>query len=752
MQENNTISDNVATTGNTQMTGKPQKAAKAPKQPKAAKAAKAPKQPKAAKAAKVPKAAKEHKEDKPVKQGGFMLFSIRNKIILCFLVPILFMVVIGVSAYQTSAQGMSDKFLESSMQTIEMATEYVEMSCTFISTEAVRYAFDDDLNRYYLGMYAADPVGQSNLLSSTRTNMAAAKVANPFISNVHIITKKGVGMLSTKSGSSIEGFLEEYLASVTEDGKTLDTWIDSHEALDAHLEMITNDDRYILVYQTLAKSNNASIVVDVKESAIQEFLQELDFGEGSIVGFVTKGGREIICETLPEGAESNLPEGEKVFFGQEYFDKISAQEELTGNDKVTYLGEEYLFLYSVGEKTGATICALVPTDIVIGQAEDIRSMTVTLVILASVTVVIIGMLIVIGIQNNMKRISKKFGEVAKGDLTVQVTAKGRDEFRGLAGSATNMITNTKKLVDKVNAATGQLEMSSKEVEQASGVIHSYSQDITQAIAEINEGIGRQARHAQECVDKTDVLSNEIQNVSAIVEKVKHLVEETDVMINQGMEIIRLLGSRAKETTQMTVKVGESIESLRQESEVINSFVGTITDISEQTNLLSLNASIEAARAGEAGRGFAVVAEEIRKLADDSARAAGEIRNNVEHISAQTMNSVQSANEAGDMVALQSQAVEQVVDVFQQMRGRMGDLVGGLQEIVTGTERADMERSAAVAAVKSISDIIEETATSAETVNEVAGKLLENVENLDQTAEALGENMKGLKGEISVFKI
>jgi len=714
------------------------------------------KKPKPEKAVKGKKASAEKKQKAPKqKKSGksSKLLSIRNKIVVCFLVPIVFMVIIGVSAYQKSAEGLSEKFTDSTLQTMRMATENLNMSCDFIRSEGLKYAYDDDLRKYFLGMFEDNPVDKLNFLTSTKSNLLSVQTSNPFISHMHIIPKKGVNLLSTKLSSGVDGFLDEYKEDVAsgEGRRSIPEWIDSHPVLD---EKVTETEKdYIMAFEMMSQSNNACVVIDIKPSAITDFMEEIDIGDGSIIGFVTPGGRELVVENVEEGKESVLPEEGNVFSGQEYYTAVMDEAVAdAGTAEVDFQGEKYLFIYSHSADIGFTTCALVPMRVVTSQATEIRNMTIGLVILACVIVVIVGIFITAGIENNMRRISRKFGDVAKGDLTVTVSAKGHDEFQDLAGSATNMIMNTKKLVNQVSNATGELEVSAQNVGQASELIHEYSQDITRAIGEINEGMEEQSRHAQECVEKTDILSNEIQEVSHVVERVEKLVGETEGMINKGMEIVQVLGDRAGETTQMTVKVSESIESLRKESEIINSFVATITEITEQTNLLSLNASIEAARAGEAGRGFAVVAEEIRKLADDSAKAAGEIRNNVANITAQTQNSVESASQAKAMVELQTKAVEEVIAVFREMQERMGQLIEGLKDIVVSTEKADGERSAAVAAVKNISDIIEETAGSAETVNDVANKLLNHVEKLSTTASVLDENMEGLKNEISVFKI
>ena len=694
---------------------------------------------------KVPKQTMVQKKEQ---QKG-VLFSIRAKIFLCFLVPILFLILVGVFSYKKAAAGMYDTFRDSNEQTINMANQYIDVSNSFIEAEALKYAFQSDLGKYMIGLYETDSTRKKSVINSVGSSIRASQAGNEFISNIHIVTIEDIQMLSTRAGGNVMGIYKEYkdeMLGYSDNGKKLPEWVDYHKTLDETLGLKQSD--YIMAYQTTPQSGKGFIVIDVKASAIQQFLDSLDMGDGSIIGFVTQSGREIISEKLPDGQESTRADGETVFYGQDFFNNIEDQQT---TKEVSINGKSYLFFYSRMERTNAAVCALVPMEIVNGQADDIRNVTIAVVLIACVVAVLIGIIISTGIQKNMKRISGRLEEVAEGNLTTKVSVKGHDEFNNLAVVANHMINNNKKLVQKVSGATDTLESSAQEVRQASNVMKDYSVNIIQAIDEINDGITKQSEHAEECVRKTDTLSEEIQNVSSIVGQVEGLVSEAENMINHGMQMVQTLGERATKTTDVTIKVETSIEELKKESEIINGFVETITDISEQTNLLSLNASIEAARAGEAGRGFAVVAEEIRKLADHSAEAAGEIQNNVTHITDQTVNSVENAKQARDMVALQTEAVQEVVGVFDDMNQCMQKLFDALKEIVSSTEQADKEREDTLAAVKNISDIIAETAEGTKLVQSVAAKLQENVDTMNQTAQSLGDNMNDLKSEISVFK-
>lgn len=679
------------------------------------------------------------------------IFGLRNKIYLCFLVPIVFMIVVGMVSYRYAEDGLSQKYMESTQQTANMATDYMDVSCSGVKSAALQYAYDADLEKYFLGLPGQSAMDKTNFYTDTRVKLMASQTADSFINDIYVITMPGNNCLTTRTLDKKDGFYKDLLAEIQEmssDSNTIKKWISHHDTIDETYGV--NSSSYFLSFAAQSSQKMGYVVVDVSSSAVRDLLSGMDLGDGSIIGFVTDDGKEIACTRDEE--DKAVFFDEEVFTGQDFYAQSAGSEELSGNLEIKYNDKQYLYIYSRSEETGVMFCSLIPSSVVTGQAEKIKNITIAFVIIACIISLLIGSVIAHGILKNMKRISKSLNKVTQGDLTVQVSAGGHDEFQSLARTATNMVLNNKKLVQKLAGTTVQLEASSDDVHNVSNSINEYSSDITKAIDEISIGMTKQSEHAGECVVKTNELSEKMKAISDMVEKAEQLSDKTEKMIRQGTEIVETLSARARETSEITSKVGESIELLKKESETINGFAQTINEISAQTNLLSLNASIEAARAGEAGRGFSVVAEEIRKLADDSGVAAGEIKKKVENIASQTMATVENANKAEEMVAHQQEAVAQVTTVFQEMNNQMQELFENLKEIGDCTASADVERNETLDAVENISAIIQQTASSSSLVRDLASELLNNVEKLSQTAEVLDDNMNGLKTEINAFTI
>lgn len=682
------------------------------------------------------------------------LLSLRNKIFVSFFLPILFVVIIGIVSYNAASGGLAEKFTDSSLQVSQMAMDYVDVSLAFIKGEALQYMVDGDLISYGLGTMEDDRIAKNNFLTNTRSRLAAIQHMNSMIHNIHIVTKSGIEMFTTNAQERQDGIFEAYNAEMqakSEDGRTVTQWVEGHEALDAAFEL--NGADTFVVYQIPANKKAAYIVVDISSNALMERLQAIDFGEGSICGFVTDGGKELLYENTGEKGTGTLTPEESVFANEDFFRESLESEDMSGSRRVRFRGGSYLYIFAKSsEGSKINFCALVPYRVITGQAQKIKGITVAVVIIACIVAGMVGLIITLGIQKNMLVFSKRLNKVAQGDLSTQIKVYGRDEFQDLAQVANDMIRNNRNLVTKLYKTIEVLEQSAEEMDNASGGINICSQDITRAIGEINIGMDKQAEHAEECAVKTNKLSERIKEVRDRVERTQVLADKTEQMIGQGADIVGVLGDKAQETWEVTQKVGGSIAQLKSESQTINEFVETISNISKQTNLLSLNASIEAARAGDAGRGFSVVASEIRKLAEDSNAAAGEIRNKVDMIAKYTEQTVKDAEYAQEIVHIQEKSVRQVVEVFGDMNEQIIELLSELKEIAVGTEAADGERSDTLEAVENISAIIEETASCALMVQGMAENLLNSAEKLDQTSHALNENMDGLKTEISAFKV
>ncbi|MGB9779688.1 methyl-accepting chemotaxis protein [Caldanaerobacter sp.] len=214
--------------------------------------------------------------------------------------------------------------------------------------------------------------------------------------------------------------------------------------------------------------------------------------------------------------------------------------------------------------------------------------------------------------------------IAKGDLSQKIEIKGVKELRELAQSLNGFLENFKMLIMESQQTAEQTVVSSKKLMVAVDNVTTAAKEISTALEEIAKGAEEQAVAAQRTAKNASETFELNERVKNKFEETKGLAIDMEKEIKVNEEIMLELISRMEKSASKNKKLIEEVTELRERANKITDIIGMVNKIADQTNLLALNAAIEAARAGEHGKGFAVVAEEVRKLAEQSASAAGEI--------------------------------------------------------------------------------------------------------------------------------
>lgn len=697
------------------------------------------------------KAEKEKASGAAGKKG--LHLSLKAQLIIGFSLPVLLVVCIGIYAYNKAEKGMVNNYRETALQALQMTTDYMNYGFETVSSSALELYSDGDVINYTRNLFKDNQEQVRLLESDIASNITTRKIANRFIENIHIIPQAGIGSLTSQSRETLklrDGFFAELLAqqeSIVKARNIRDRWVYGHELIDEMFDL--NPDKYVVSVYMPMQAGNACIVIDLSSQNIMEIMQETGLGAGSIVGFITEDGHEILTELTEEGGGA-LTE-EFSFIGQAYFDEARAAEGLYSKD-VSLNRQDYCFIASRCEVNGAMLCAVIPKDVMMKEANELKRAVLWFVLFACIFVGVLGVFIVIGISKNMGSIIRRLSKVANGDLTVDMTIKNKSEFGALASHIMGVVSNTKNLVAKAVVISKDVSESAFNVAQATEVLSEGTQSIHGAMEEIDQGVNRQVEDAGQCLNKMDELSKMILTTEQSVLEMGHLADGTKSMIDAGSGSMETLIRQADETVKMTEQVGEKIEELSLKSQEISTFVDTINEISEQTTLLSLNASIEAARAGEAGRGFAVVAEEIKKLADHSMQAAEEIRKVVNIINDMTVETRASSASAKEVVEKQGEIVEQTRQTFSDMNHSIGRLLGNVHAIQDNMEQMSNGRAETLAAIESISSVVQQTAASATLVNETVSEQMEQADALTKVTEELRGRTEDLMEAISKFKV
>lgn len=265
-----------------------------------------------------------------------------------------------------------------------------------------------------------------------------------------------------------------------------------------------------------------------------------------------------------------------------------------------------------------------------------------------------------------------------------------------------------------------------------------ARELSSAATEISSSADQASQGAQRQADQIEQMSTAVEQMSVtIIESSKNAVDASEASqsasdtAGTGGKIVNDTRNGMKRIAEVVTESAESIGKLETSAQQIGEIVGVIDDIADQTNLLALNAAIEAARAGEQGRGFAVVADEVRKLAERTGRATGEITAMIKGIQGQTKDAVVSMNTGVTEVEAGRELAEKAgvsLDEIVSVSGRVVDMI---QQIATATEEQSVAAEQITKNIEGISSIAGETAKGAEQSAAAADELSRQADSLQQ---------------------
>lgn len=474
---------------------------------------------------------------------------------------------------------------------------------------------------------------------------------------------------------------------------------------------------------------------------VSNYIENIKIGEDGYIYIMNKNG-DIL----------NHPDSSLV--GQNLSEESFIQEIISngkGDIRYKFNGTERFAVYrDYGENIMVAVQSAKIIDDLSSSAIEI--FMVVLIICVLLSVVVVYLIVTKLALKPLKNIVDAFSKVEEGDLTVQIDHISKDEFGELSESFNKMTSNMRSLVGDIKDLSSLLETSFINMNEDAKGVEAVSREVSRAVEEIASGASQQAEDASEALGFTNAMSNK---VSFINENLGDITSSTVDMRDKnesGKSAILELKDKLYENSRSADTVSQSVASLSEKSDSIGNILDAIRGISEQINLLSLNAAIEAARAGEHGKGFAVVAQEIRKLAEDSENSVGEIRKIITEIQSEVSNTHKSMSASKDTVEDANMSLEKTEDIFISLGASVREVSARISELLEEIEEVDGMKNGVLASIENMSSLTEESAASTEEISSSTEEQTRSIENLVSNIGKI-ESMSGeLSSKISNFKI
>lgn len=378
---------------------------------------------------------------------------------------------------------------------------------------------------------------------------------------------------------------------------------------------------------------------------------------------------------------------------------------------------------------------------------------ITLAIITAIVFILLYALLsfYFSIQTQVRSIQQVAKQLATGDLTGRIAITSKDEFASISTSLNEMIEEMKRVISNSKTTAESVDFSSKELFTVTEETTKATNHISASIENVSEIIEEQLTQAKRNVQLMD---DAAQQLEVITQANIHVLDASDTTlceVENGNQNFDDLTKQMDIITQSVTTTSKVIHQLNERSKEISTILDAIVSISEQTNLLSLNAAIEAARAGEHGKGFAVVADEVRKLADESSHFTEQIRQIVQGIQQDTANSVTAMqNVTNETVAgthLIHTTKESLTRIFEQTK----DVSGEIHSVIKSVETVAKEMKLLDNSIHLEADQAEVSEDNIQTIVAATEQQLASMEEVTASAQTLSDKALQLKETMENFK-
>ncbi|WP_163192798.1 methyl-accepting chemotaxis protein [Clostridium thermarum] len=634
-------------------------------------------------------------------------------------------------------------FTNSAKQLLIQNRNYIDFLNEFVEATSMQVISDRQFINGLINEYDDIYQGfEKNRERQQKLSILTSLGSNSIISSITIYNENGNSVSSVgTSQDKIEAAKKEswYQEAVAANGKSI--WVPLHKDTILH----SNNAATYISNVRLLKTDSSKIAgvlkINVTLDRLEEKIGSSTIGNSGYIKVLDKNGYIITSNT-------EVNPGDKE--SDEFLAKINANIGKTFTQVID--GKKMVVLSEVSETTGWKFVALIPQEDLYTSANAIGRTNIIIALIFLVFSLIATTLLSRKISKPLQTIVEGTRTLAEGDFTVYLPESSIKEVGELSHNFNAMVYELKNILQATKNLSADSTDTAIKLQEISQNLKDASEATAATVNTIADGSSKQTDEISNCVEFTRQFNEEIGLTIDHINTIQSTTDSTLEIIEQKSKVINELKESSSENKATIELVAATINKLGHNTKDILTILKNINDITDRTNLLSLNAAIEAARAGEAGRGFAVVANEVRNLADQSKHSAEEIKKIIDNIQKAIQESINITKKATANFEDEFQKVDNTIEAFTIIRKSFETILGMIEESSGSIAKLERDKEILIKSIDNISAISQDNSAATEEVSATVEEQAASNSEVYMLATNLTEKSKELNNVIEKFKL